>query len=115
MDALVLQFSPSRIEMIKDLYNKLFMSQNNDRVAVSLVIEHFFARGHPEFKKGYRPDYDISGEFQEAIKSFLMSYQGSNSALDLLGFVRFLEFYCFLLDEDSFYYFVENAFKFKLI
>jgi hypothetical protein len=42
-----------------------------------------------------------------------MSYQGFQSSVGLLAFVRFLEFYCFLLDEDSFYYFIENAFKFK--
>ena len=113
MATLVFQFEPARVETVKDLYNKLFMSQHSDRVPVSKVIEHFFARGHPEFRKGIRADYDISGEFEEALRSFLMTYQGNQTHVSLAGFVRFIEFYCFLMNEENFYYFIENAFKFK--
>jgi Ca2+-binding EF-hand superfamily protein len=113
MASLVFQFEPSRVEMVKDVYNKLFMLQNAERVAVSKVIEHFFARGHPEFRKGIRADYDIKSEFEESLRSFLMTYQGNQTHVSLSGFVRFIEFYCFLMNEDNFYYFIENGFKFK--
>ena len=113
MASVVLQFEPSRVETIKDLFNKLFMSQNNEKVLTSVVVQHFFARGHPEFRKGLRADYDISGEFEEALRSFLMTFQGSQSTVSLASFVRFFEFYCFLFNDDNFYYFIENAFKFK--
>ena len=114
MSSLVFQFDPARVSTVKDLYNRLFMTQRNDKVLVAKVIEHFFARGHPEFRKGIRPDYDIAGEFDESLRSFLMTFQGSQSHVTLAGFVRFFEFYCFLFNDDNFYYFIDNAFKFKM-
>ena len=113
MASLVFQFEPSRVELVKDLYNKLFMMQHSERVPVSKVLEHFFARGHPEFRKGIRPDYDITGEFDESLRSFLLTYQGNQTHVSLAGFVRFIEFYCFLMNDENFYYFIENGFKFK--
>jgi Ca2+-binding EF-hand superfamily protein len=113
MSSLVFQFEPARLEMVKDLYRKFFTSHYSDSVPVSKVVEHFFARGHPEFRKGLRQDYDIAGEFEESLRSFLMTYQGNQTHVSLAGFVRFIEFYCFLFNEDTFYYFIENAFKFK--
>lgn len=113
MSTLVFQFEPSRVALVKDLYSKLFMTQYSERVPVGKVLEHFFPRGHPEFKKGIRADYDIAEEFEEALRSFLMTYQGNQNHVSLAGFVRFIEFYCFLLNDDNFYYFIENGFKFK--
>ena len=113
MSTLVFQFEPSRVELVKDLFKKLYNSQHSDKVSVGKVIELFFARGHPEFRKGIRQDYDISGEFEESLRSFLMTFQGSQTFVTLTSFIRFIEFYCFLMNDESFYYFIENAFKFK--
>ena len=113
MSSLVFQFEPARLEMVKDLYKRFFTAHYSDSVPVGKVVEHFFPRGHPEFRKGLRQDYDLKSEFEESLRSFLMTYQGNQTHVSLSGFVRFMEFYCFLLNEDNFYYFIENGFKFK--
>lgn len=112
MNTIVFAFEPARVEALKDLYNKMFTAERGDRVLVSQMIGHFFARGHPDFKRG-RPDFEIADEFADCLRSFLMTFQGSQNALALTAFVRFFEFYAFLLTEEQFYYLVEQGFKFK--
>lgn len=112
MNVIVFSFEPARVGVLKDLYNKMFTSERGDAVLVSQMVSHFFARGHPDFQRG-RPDFEISNEFADCLRSFLMTFQGSQSTLKLAGFVRFFEFYAFLLTEDQFYYLVEQGFKFK--
>ena len=112
LDVIVVKFKTNREEALVKLFERLMPDQYSKKLKLAVVESKFFPRGHPDFKRLYRADYEIKQEFNSNLRQFLNSYQGSALDLSLNGFMRFFEFYCFSLDDSGFFSLVEKGFKF---
>jgi hypothetical protein len=112
LDAIVIKFKNDREEALSDLFKKLGPDRNTRKLKLSNFESYFFPRGHPDFKRLYRADYEIKQEFTSHLRQFLNNFQGSALDLNLNSFMRFFEFYCFALDDSGFFSFMEKGFKF---
>ena len=90
---LVPQFKDDRIDYIKELYQRLFEQERENRLSFQTVISAFNFRGHPDFKTGVKQDFEITNEFKTALADFLICFQSNHVDVSWYGFLRFFEFY----------------------
>jgi Ca2+-binding EF-hand superfamily protein len=112
LDAIVVKFTNQREQALVSLFNKLQPNPKSRKLKLANLESTFFPRGHPDFKRLYRADYEIKQEFTSNLRQFLNSFQGNALDMGLNGFLRFFEFYCFSLDDSGFFSLVERGFKF---
>ena len=112
LDNIVIKFKGDREQALVDLFEKLGPEKQSNKLKLTKMEQYFFPRGHPDFKRLYRPDYEIKQEYVSNLRQFLNSYQGSALEISLNGFLRFFEFYCFSLDNSGFFSLLERGFKF---
>lgn len=112
MNVIVIKFRTDREKVLITLFDRLGPDKVSKKLKLSSFEHYFFPRGHPDFKRLYRPDYEIKQEFSAHLRQFLNSFQGSALELGLDTFLRFFEYYCFALDDSGFFSFIEKGFKF---
>ena len=112
LDAIVIKFKSDRETALVELFEKLGPDRDSGKLKLASFESYFFPRGHPDFKRLYRPDYEIKQEFTSNLRQFLNSFQGSALEMNLNAFLRFFEFYCFAIDDSGFFSFMERGFKF---
>jgi Ca2+-binding EF-hand superfamily protein len=112
LSVIVVKFQNEREQALIKLFDQLGPDRHSKKLKLSKIESTFFPRGHPDFKRLYRADYEIKQEFNSNLRQFLNSFQGSALELGLNGFLRFFEFYCFGLDDSGFFSLMEKGFKF---
>lgn len=92
MNKLVPEFDIHKKELLKEVWDSLTPTGAQE-VLFETVTQAFHARSHPDFRNGNRPDYEISNEFSESLKTFLNLARGNFLKLNEVNFVRFFEFF----------------------
>ena len=90
---LIPAFKDQREVYVRDLYTRILESTKNDQLTYQRVIASFFVRGHPDFKTGSRQDFEISEEFKDGLRDFLICFQGNHMDVPWPAFLRFFEFF----------------------
>lgn len=111
LQSLVPPFNDERTERIKELYENLFETEKADSLTFIKIQTAFNPRGHPDFKTGKKPDYELKTEFNDALESFLICYQGNYIKVSLYAFIRFFEFFGRNWSIDYFNSILSQAFK----
>ena len=114
INLLVPEFVQEKADLVNDLFQKLSAIQNNSgQVSFDAIVNSFYAKLHPDFKKGIKADYEIKSEFEDSLKTFLSLYRGSHLLVAFEALLRFFEFYGRNWDFDYLESIVHTAFKVK--
>lgn len=93
LEKLVPVFDVSKVEMIRELYGKLFDGEKGSELSYLALTSAFNSKGHPDCKAGLKADYEIKTEFFDAIQTFLVLIKGTHLSISLYEFVRFFEYF----------------------
>ena len=93
LEKLVPPFEAPKVEMIKDLYTRLFAGEVSHELSFLAVQNAFNSKGHPDVKTGQKDQTEVRNEFLDALQTFLTLTKGSHLSVSLYEFVRFFEFF----------------------
>ena len=93
LEKMVPQFSDEKIELIKDLYARLFYGETSNELSFLNIQTCFNSKGHPDVKTGQKDHIEVKSEFLDALQTFLSLMKGSHLSVSLFEFVRFFEFF----------------------
>lgn len=91
MCTFVPELADQRLQVVQDLVAALAPQNNPGVVSMTNIKKFYFPRGHPDFLKRKRPDYDIKDEFFMMLNTFLGLSGGIHEDIPSDIMVQFLE------------------------
>lgn len=91
MCTFVPELSEQRLQVVQDLLTALAPKGKPDVVSMTNIKKFYFPRGHPDFLKRKRADYDIKDEFFQTLNTFLGLSGGVHEEIPVDIMLQFFE------------------------
>lgn len=101
MCAFVPEMIHERLEVVSDLLAALAPKNKPDLVSMTAMKKAFFPRGHPDFFRKKRADYEIKDEFFQMLNTFLQLSGGAVEEIPRDLLIQFFELVSLAYSDDK--------------